>query len=273
MIRLALPALMASDYTGKRAGPLAFLANRTLSPYLPRAPGAHNCAPEVKPLSIRHWPPGERPREKLLRFGPAALSEAELLAIVMRNGVAGRNAVELARDVLGEFRGLRALLSAEPRRFLEVRGLGLARYAELQAALEIARRHYQQKLESGSCLTSPRATREFLVAQLRDRPYEVFCCLYLDNRHRLTGFSELFRGTIDGASVHPREVVREALAHRAAAVILAHNHPSGVAEPSQADELITHRLRDALALVDIRLLDHLIVGDGACTSLAEQGLI
>jgi DNA repair protein RadC len=224
-------------------------------------------------MSIRHWPRSERPREKLLKLGASALSEAELLAILMRHGTAGRNAVDLARDALGQFRGLRALLSAEPSRFVEVRGLGLARYAELQAALEIARRHYQERLECGPCLTSPRATREFLVSRLRDRPYEVFCCLYLDNRHRLTGFDELFRGTIDGASVHPREVVREALGHRAAAVILAHNHPSGVAEPSHADELITHRLRDALALVDIRLLDHLIVGDGACTSLAELGLI
>ncbi len=224
-------------------------------------------------MSLRHWPVNERPRAKLLKQGAAALSEPELLAILLRSGIAGRNALDLARDVLQEFRGLRALLSAEPGRFREVRGLGLARYAELQAALEIARRHYLERLESGPCLTSPQATREFLVAHLRDRPYEVFCCLYLDNRHRLTGFDELFRGTIDGASVHPREVVREALAHRAAAVILAHNHPSGVAEPSQADELITNRLRDALALVDIRLLDHLIVGDGSCTSLAEQGLI
>jgi DNA repair protein RadC len=224
-------------------------------------------------MSIRHWPLSERPREKLLKRGAAALSDAELLALLMRSGLPGGSAVDLARDVLGEFRGLRALLSAEPQRFIKVRGLGLARYAELQAALEIARRHYQERLELGPCLTSPRATRDFLISRLRDRPYEVFCCLYLDNRHRLTGFDELFRGTIDGASVHPREVVREALEHRAAAVILAHNHPSGVAEPSQADELITQRLRDALALVDIRLLDHVIVGDGACTSLAEQGLI
>ena len=210
-------------------------------------------------MSIRHWPPNERPREKLLKFGPGALSEAELLAIMMRNGVAGRNAVDLARDVLGEFRGLRALLSAEPRRFLEVRGLGLARYAELQAALEIARRHYQERLEAGPCLTSPRATREFLVARLRDRPYEVFCCLYLDNRHRLMGFDELFRGTIDGASVHPREVVREALGRRAAAVILAHNHPSGVAKPSEADIAITRQIVEAGKIVGISVLDHVII--------------
>ncbi|HZF17119.1 MAG TPA: DNA repair protein RadC [Steroidobacteraceae bacterium] len=215
----------------------------------------------------------DQPAEKLFRCGPGALSEAELLSAIMRRGIKGRSAIQFAHDVLHEFGGLRGLLSAEQQRFLKVFGLTRAKYAQLQAALELARRHYQQQLESGPCLTSPRATRDFLVARLRDRPYEVFCCLYLDNRHRLTAFEELFRGTIDGASVHPREVVREALGHRAAAVILAHNHPSGVAEPSQADELITQRLRDALALVDIRLLDHLIVGDGVCTSLAERGLI
>jgi DNA repair protein RadC len=222
--------------------------------------------------AVRHSH-SERPSEKLLKLGASALSEAELLGVLLRQNVGGLDAVEFARGLLRDFRGLRALLSAEPQRLVRSRGLGRAGYAQLQAALEIARRHYQQQLEAAPCLTSPRATRDFLVARLRDRPYEVFCCLYLDNRHRLTGFDELFRGTIDGASVHPREVVREALGHRAAAVILAHNHPSGVAEPSQADELITHRLRDALALVDIRLLDHLIVGDGACTSLAERGLL
>jgi DNA repair protein RadC len=215
----------------------------------------------------------EHPSEKLLRLGACSLSDAELLGILLRRCAAGRDTVDFARDLLRDFRGLRALLSAEPRRLLAVRGLGRTGYAQLQAALEIVRRHYQQALEASPCLTSPRATRDFLVARLRDRPYEVFCCLYLDNRHRLTGFDELFRGTIDGASVHPREVVREALGHRAAAVILAHNHPSGIAEPSQADELITQRLRDALALVDIRVLDHLIVGDGTCTSFAERGLI
>jgi DNA repair protein RadC len=143
----------------------------------------------------------------------------------------------------------------------------------LQAALELSRRHYQQQVAAGPALESPAATRNFLVAQLRDRPYEMFCCLFLDNRHRLMCFEELFRGTIDGASVHPREVVRQALYRNAAAVILAHNHPSGVAEPSQADELITLRLRDALALVDIRVLDHLIVGDNRCVSLAERGVL
>jgi DNA repair protein RadC len=151
--------------------------------------------------------------------------------------------------------------------------MGPAGWCRLQAALELARRHYAAALHSGSLLDSPLATRNFLIARLRDAPYELFCCLHLDNRHRLIAFDELFRGTIDGASVHPREVVKQALARNAAAVILAHNHPSGVAEPSQADELITRRLREALALVDIRVLDHLIVADTGCLSFAERGLL
>jgi DNA repair protein RadC len=224
-------------------------------------------------MSIRDWPSAERPREKLLHLGPGALSVAELLALVIRIGRRGSSAVDLAREVLKEFRSLRALLSADVERFCQHPGLGPARYAELQAALELARRHYQEALQIGPGLNSPRATRDFLTSRLRDRSYEVFCCLHLDNRHRLIAFDELFRGTIDGASVHPREVVKQALARNAAAVILAHNHPSGVAEPSQADELITHRLKEALALVDIRLLDHVIVGDGSCLSFAEKGLI
>jgi DNA repair protein RadC len=224
-------------------------------------------------MAIRDWPAGERPREKLLGLGAAALSEAELLAIVFRTGRRGASAVDLAREALREFGSLRALLSAEVSEFCRHPGLGTARYTQLQAALELARRHYQEALQAGPGLNSPRDTRQFLVAQLRDRPYEVFCCLHLDNRHRLIAFDELFRGTIDGASVHPREVVRQALSRNAAAVIIAHNHPSGVAEPSQADELITQRLKDALALVDIRLLDHLVIGDGCCTSFAERGLV
>jgi DNA repair protein RadC len=152
-------------------------------------------------------------------------------------------------------------------------GLGAARYALLQASLELSRRHYAELMQSGPALANPRATRDFLRARLRDLDHEVFCCLFLDNRHRLIAFEELFRGTIDGASVHPREVVRQALYCNAASVILAHNHPSGVAEPSQADELITLRLKDALGLVDIRVLDHLIVGDSRCVSLAERGVI
>jgi DNA repair protein RadC len=224
-------------------------------------------------MSIREWPPSTRPREKLLEQGSAALSDAELLAVLLRTGVAGSSAVELGARLLAEFHSLRGLLNAEPARLIGRRDVGLARHATLQAALELARRHYREELRAGPALTEPQTTRAFLTAQLRDRGYEVFCCLYLDNRHRLIAFEELFRGTIDGASVHPREVVRQALARNAAALIVAHNHPSGVAEPSSADELITRRLREALALVDIRLLDHLIVGDGRCLSFAEQGLL
>src|SRR5688572_3477643 len=222
---------------------------------------------------IKHWPRGERPRERLIERGAQALSDAELLAVVLGTGTGGASVLDVARNLLHSFGSLRRLLSAGADVLLQQRGLGPARYATLQAALELARRHYREALRSGPAMTAPEATRQFLTAQLRDRPYEVFCCLHLDNRHRLIHFEEIFRGTIDGASVHPREVVRQALQYNAAALIFAHNHPSGVAEASQADELITRRLRDALALVDIRVLDHLIVGDNHCLSFAERGLL
>jgi DNA repair protein RadC len=224
-------------------------------------------------MRLSHWPEAERPREKLLTLGAQALSEAELLAVLLQTGSPGRSALDTARQLLLEFRSLRGLLTADRPAFCSVRGLGPARYALLQAALELSRRHYAEQMRSGPPLANPRATREFLRTQLRDREHEVFCCLFLDNRHRVICFDEVFRGTIDGASVHPREIVKLALARNAAAVILAHNHPSGVAEPSQADELITQRLRDALALVDIRVLDHVVVGDGSCVSFAERGLL
>ena len=215
----------------------------------------------------------ERPREKLLAKGAAALSDAELLAILLRTGTAGRSALDVARDVLKNFQSLRKLIASDQRRFCAEPGLGPARYAELQAAAEIARRQLSQTMQAGPSLSSPRATRDFLSARLRDLEHEVFCCLYLDRRHRLIQFEELFRGTIDGASVHPREIVKHALQRNSAAIIIAHNHPSGIAEPSQADELITQRVKEALALVDIRLLDHIIVGDGICVSLAERGVL
>jgi DNA repair protein RadC len=224
-------------------------------------------------MSIRDWPTTERPREKLLENGPQALSEAELLAVLIQTGTRGQSALDIARTLLSEFGSLRGLLTAERERVCATRGLGPSRFVTLQAALELARRHYQQLMMTGCALSNPRATRDFLQMKLRDLPHEVFCCLYLDNRNRVIAFEELFRGTIDGASVHPREVVKEALARNAVTLILAHNHPSGVAEPSQADELITRRLKEALALVDIRLADHLIVGDGVCTSLAERGIL
>lgn len=224
-------------------------------------------------MPIPDWPAGERPREKLLTRGPAALSDAELLAIFLRTGVRGKTAVDLARELLEEYSGLRPLFRAEPERFCATRGLGQATYAQLQAALEMARRHLREPLGNCDTLSSPRDTRRYLSACLRDYDHEVFACLFLDTRHRVIHFEELFRGTIDGAAVHPRQVVKRALFHNAAAVILAHNHPSGVAEPSQADERITRRIRSALELVDIRLLDHLIIGDGISTSLASRGLL
>ncbi len=224
-------------------------------------------------MSIRDWPEGERPREKLLKLGAAALSEAELIAIFLRTGTRGHSALDVARDLLTRFGWVRGLLTADGKTLCQAKGMGAARYATLQAVLELARRHYQELMQSGPALLNPQATRDFLHMRLRDLQHEVFCCLYLDNRHRVIAFEELFRGTLDGASVHPREVVKRALAHNAAALILAHNHPSGVAEPSQADELITRRLKEALALVEIRVLDHLVVGDQRCESFAERGLL
>lgn len=224
-------------------------------------------------MPITDWPLDERPREKLLLRGPGALSDAELLAIFLRTGVRGKTAVDLARELLGAFGSLRALLEADHGQFCRGHGLGVAKYVQLQAVLEMGRRHLRETLARGDALSNPDDTRAYLTARLRGYAHEVFACLFLDNRHRTISFDELFHGTIDGASVHPREVVKRALHHNAAAVILAHNHPSGVAEPSLADELLTRRLKDALALVDIRVLDHLIIGDGQAVSFAERGLL
>lgn len=224
-------------------------------------------------MSIREWPADERPRERLLEHGPCVLSDGELLAILIGCGHRGRSAVDLARKVLHEFGSLREFLNAERAKCLRQLGIGPARYAALQAALELARRHYRQPLRRGSALRAPGPTREFLLSQLRDKPYEMFCCLHLDNRHRLIAFQELFQGTLDMASIYIREVVREVLNRNASAVIFAHNHPSGQAEPSLADEVITRKLRDALAPVDVRVLDHVIVGDTGCISFADRGLL
>jgi DNA repair protein RadC len=225
-------------------------------------------------MRIKEWPAGERPREKLLAAGAGALSDAEVLGVLLgSSGLRGVNIVELSRELLAQHQSLRALLNAGCAVLLKQRGIGSVGYCRLQAALELARRYYAEAMRTGPTLDSPAATHRYLISRLRDQPYELFCCLHLDNRHRLIAFDELFRGTIDGASVHPREVVRQALARNAAAVILAHNHPSGVAEPSQADELITRRLREALALVDIRVIDHCIVADNGCLSFAERGLL
>ena len=222
---------------------------------------------------IKHWPASERPRERLLASGPMGLSDAEVLAILLGRGGAGQSAVDLARSLLGRFGGIRGVLNAAPRELQRVRGVGPGRAALLLAAREISRRYFEATLSPGRSIGSPGDSREFLLARLRDRPHEVFCCLFLDNRHRVLAFDELFRGTLDNTTVYPREVVKQALAHNAGAVILAHNHPSGVAEPSEADRLITRRIRSALDLVDIRLLDHFVIGDGLCVSLASRGLL
>lgn len=225
-------------------------------------------------MPITDWPEDERPREKLLLRGAGVLSDAELLAIFLRVGVRGKTAVDLARDLLQEYGSLRALLEADFERFQRSPGLGAAKYASLQAVLEMARRHLKEELQRTDALTSPDLTRRFLTSTLRAYPYEVFACLLLDNQHRVIRFEELFRGTIDGASVYPREVVKIALDHNAAAIIFAHNHPSGIAEPSEADKHITARLKQALGLLDIRVLDHFIIGDGLnAYSFAEHGLI
>lgn len=222
-------------------------------------------------MSMQNWPVSERPRERLLEYGAGALSDAELLAIFLRTGVRGRNAVDLARDLLTEFGGLRQLLEADETSFTSHLGLGPAKFAQLQAVLEMGRRHLAASIQRDSALESPQAVRDFLKAKLRHELHEVFACLFLDTKHRVLAFEILFYGTIDGASVYPRQVVKRALANNAAALILTHNHPSGVAEPSQADKILTERLKEALALVDVRVLDHFIVGDGEPLSMVENG--
>lgn len=224
-------------------------------------------------MAIRDWPAAERPREKLLLRGPGALSDAELLAVLLRTGHRGGSAVDLARALLGGFGGLRALLDAPRERLCAVPGLGDAKFVQFQAALELARRYLEAGLAREAALRNPADTRRYLLARMCGHRREVFACLFLDTRHRVIAYEELFFGTLAAASVHPREVVRRALEVHAAAVILAHNHPSGVAEPSRADEALTRRLREALDLVDIRVLDHLVIGDREAVSFAERGLL
>ncbi len=223
-------------------------------------------------MAITDWPIDERPREKLMSQGAQTLSDAELLAIFLRVGVKGKTAVDLARELLQNFGSLRQLFDADAQKFCATHGMGEAKYVQLQAVLEMSRRYLAEKLKRGDPLTDPDAVRHYLTSKLRDYRFEVFACLFLDNRHRVIQYEELFRGTIDGASVHPREVVRRALYHNAAAIIFAHNHPSGVAEPSQADERITQKLKEALQLIDVRVLDHFVIGDHI-VSFAERGLL
>ena len=222
---------------------------------------------------IKDWPESERPREKLLRRGPQALSDAELVALFVRSGTRGRTAVDVARDAIVSSGGLRGLLDLDREDLCRLPGFGPARYVELQACLELGRRHLATRLDRGDPLTTPDETSRFLMAKLRHLPFEVFSCLFLDNRHRVIEFEEMFRGTIDGATVYAREVVRRSLNLNAAAVIFAHNHPSGVAEPSQTDRLLTEQLVDALSMVEVRVLDHLVVGDAECVSFVERGLL
>jgi len=224
-------------------------------------------------VSIKEWPAASRPREKLLHQGAAALSDAELLAIFLRTGLPGMDAVALAQSILNRFGSLASLFQASQSQFCQGPGLGPAKYVQLQAVVEMSRRYLKADLLSKPALGSPSDTRNFLLAQMRDLTREQFACIWLDSQHRVLRFETLFQGTLDSAAVYPREVVKAALNCNAAAVILAHNHPSGIAEPSSADRLLTDRLQTALATIDVQLLDHMVVGQGVVISFAERGLL
>ena len=221
-------------------------------------------------MAISDWPPAERPRERLLANGAKTLSDAELLAVILRTGVRGKSAVDLGRDLLGRFKGVAGLFGAD---LSGVRGLGPAKRAQFEAVIELARRSIAEGLKEKSTLTSPGAVRDYLRLALGGRPHEVFVCLWLDAQHRVIDFEEPFRGTLTQTSVYPREIVKAALRANAAAVIFAHNHPSGAAQPSQADELLTRNLKEALALVEVKVLDHFIVAGNQAISFAERGLL
>lgn len=224
-------------------------------------------------MGISDWPVGEGPRDKLLLKGADSLSDAELLAVLLRVGLKGQSAVALAREAITHFGSLRTLLAASQQQLCELKGMGPVKYAQLQAAMELSCRISKENLKRGKILSNPDLTRDYLMRQLADRAYEVFGVLLLDSQHRVIQFVELFRGTIDSASVYPREVVSLVLEKKAAAVIVCHNHPSGIAEPSQADRRITERLKHALLTIDVSLLDHIVIGDNNCVSFAERGWI
>lgn len=224
-------------------------------------------------MSLMNLPEESRPREKLLALGPKSLTDAELLAIFLRTGTQGMNAIELADKLLKEFGSLRKLLSSDENEFCSHKGLGTAKFAQLQAVVEMTERYLFEKIEKEDALTSPEHTKRYLTRMLRDRHREAFYVLFLDNQHRVLKGEILFEGTIDVAAVYPREVVKRSIDYNAAAIILAHNHPSGAAEPSQADRRITKRISDAVELVDIRVLDHFVIGDGEIVSFAERGWI
>ena len=223
-------------------------------------------------MTIKHWPNEEKPREKLLTHGAENLSDAELLTILINSGTAGMSAIDLARKLLKDFGSLRAVAEANQKDLCRSKGIGAVCYTRLQAALEITRRMLLESMKQKDTVASPERARKYLTLKMRNYPYEVFACLFLDNQHRVIAFEELFRGTIDGASVHPREVVKRTLHHNAAAVILVHNHPSGSSEPSHADRNITKELKSALALIDVRILDHFVVGE-KITSFTESNLL
>ncbi|WP_440875252.1 RadC family protein [Thalassotalea sp. PLHSN55] len=220
---------------------------------------------------LKDWPSGERPREKLLTLGAQSLSDAELLAIFLRTGVKGLNVVELARELLSNFGSIAGIYRANQQTFCQQHGIGLAKYVQLQACLEMSKRYLSEEMQQGCALTSSQATKNYLISELRNETREVFAVLLLDNQHQVLHFERLFFGTIDAAAVYPRIVIEKALEHHAAAVILTHNHPSGVAESSIADQQITQRLTKALQLIDIRVLDHIIVAGHQCYSFAEHG--
>ncbi len=224
-------------------------------------------------MAIPDWPQSERPREKLLINGAASLSDTELLAIFLRTGITGKSAVDLARELLLHFGNLTSLFAAQQNVFCQLPGMGAAKYAQLQAVLEMARRALKEELKSGDVMNSPELVRDFLRLCLKDKQHEVFIGIFLDARNRAIATEELFSGTLTQASVYPREVVKRALYYNAAAIIFAHNHPSGVAEPSHADKTLTQSLKQALALIDIQVLDHFIIGNESTMSFAEQGLI
>ena len=224
-------------------------------------------------MKIMDWPEQERPREKLLTKGAEQLSDAELLAIFLRTGLPGISVVDLARKLLAEFGDLRSLLSCCEKEFCQGKGLGVAKYVQLQATLEMARRYYTLQLERTNVFSDVEQTTRFLTSQLRDEKREVFALLLLNSQHQLIEYKALFYGSIDSAAVYPREIVKLVLDKQAAAVILTHNHPSGVAEPSYADKQMTQRIKSALELIDVAVLDHLVIGDGHAVSFAQRGLL
>jgi DNA repair protein RadC len=224
-------------------------------------------------MAITDWPLAERPREKLLAQGVSALSDAELLAVFLRVGVSGKSAVDLGRDLLQQFGSLTRIFSASQVELSQVRGMGLSKYVQLQAIFEMSRRALKETMQGQDALSSPQHVRDFLCLKLASLPYEVFMVLFLDAQNKLISADEMFRGSLRQTSVYPREVVKQALHHNAVSVILAHNHPSGLAQQSQADELITQQLKQALALIDVRVLDHFIVAGNATFSFAERGLL